>query len=281
MRRFVEGIDRGQTCYFDRTLSNGQQWSRISAKPWVPRKAVLLMITLRELPVAFRALFSSLLVLIGVGYLTALSLLFLVDIEPHLGIGQSVVADISQKYHGLPSTTRLELALKGPMVTMASSEDRDRILKWIHSGAPSEGYVAVAPIFTNNCVKCHSPQSGMSIPPLSSYDDIKKLLKTDTGENIVELARVSHIHLFGISLIFALTGAIFALTETPGWLRVSLVVFPYLTIIMDIGSWWLTKYFDPAFAYVVLIGGAGMGLALAAQILISLWEMWIDLVKPS
>lgn len=216
-------------------------------------------------------------ILIGLGYLTALSLLFLVDIEPHQKAGQSLVQDISQTYHGLPGT-RLEAALKGPMATMASSEDRNRVLDWIHNGAPSEGYAAIAPVFQNNCVTCHSPQSGMPIPPLTSYDNIQKLLKTDTGENIVELARVSHIHLFGISLIFMFTGAIFALSETPVWLRVALVVFPYLTIILDIGSWWLTKYFAPAFAYVVIIGGAGMGLALAAQIFVSLWEMWIDSV---
>ena len=71
------------------------------------------------------------------------------------------------------------------------------------------------------------------------------MLKTDTGTNIVQLARVSHIHLFGISLIFLATGAIFALSETPVWLRVLLVVLPYLTIIMDIGSWWLTSISPP------------------------------------
>ena len=49
------------------------------------------MISLRKLPITFRALFSSFLVLIGVGYLTALSLLFLVDIEPHRQAGQSLV----------------------------------------------------------------------------------------------------------------------------------------------------------------------------------------------
>ena len=50
---------------------------------------------------------------------------------------------------------------------------------------------------------------------------------------------------------------------------------------MDIGSWWFTKYVDPAFfAYVVVAGGACMGLALAAQILISLWEMWISRRRP-
>lgn len=234
------------------------------------------MISLRELPIAFRALFSCFLVVIGIGYLTALSLLFLVDIEPHRR--QGLVADISEQYHGLATSTRLEAAIKGPMAGKASSEDRNRVLDWIHNGAPSEGYATLAPVFENHCVGCHNPATNPSLPPLTSYDNIKKVTQTDTGANIVELARVSHIHLFGIGLIFLCTGAIFARSGTPVWLRVTVVVFPYLTIIADIGSWWLTKYLDPAFAYVVIIGGAGMGLALAVQIFISLWEMWIDTV---
>ena len=114
---------------------------------------------------------------------------------------------------------------------------------------------------------------------LTSYATVQKVAVADTGTSIEELARVSHIHLFGISIIFLLTGAIFALSEAPIWVRVPLVVIPYLTIMMDIGSWWFTKYLDPAFAYVVVAGGAGMGLALAAQILIPLWEMWIGPLK--
>ena len=106
---------------------------------------------------------------------------------------------------------------------------------------------------------------------------MNKVVRADTGTSIAQLARVSHIHLFGVSIIFLLTGMIFALSETPVWLRVSLVILPYVTIIMDIGSqWWATKYLDPTFAYIVIAGGALMGLALAAQILISLWEMWIE-----
>ena len=122
----------------------------------------------------------------------------------------------------------------------------------------------------------------MSIPPLTSFVAVQKVAKADTGTSLADLAEVSHIHLFGISIIFLLTGAIFALSKTPIWVRVSLVVIPYLTILMDIGSWWLTKYLDPAFfAYVVVIGGACMGLALAAQIFIALWEMWIEPLKTA
>jgi hypothetical protein len=233
------------------------------------------MVTLRSLPITFRALFSSFLILIGVGYLTALSLMFLVVVKPHQQMGENLVAGISDEYHGLPKgATLLESALNGPMAGKASDADRARIVAWVHDGAKAGDYSQVEPIFAKNCVSCHTADA-TSIPPLTSYAAVQKVTAANTGTSIEELARVSHIHMFGISIIFLLTGAIFALSETPVWLRVSLVVIPYVTIMMDIGSWWFTKYLDPAFAYVVIAGGAGMGLALAAQILIALWEMWI------
>jgi hypothetical protein len=234
------------------------------------------MITLRRLPIAFRALFSSFLILIGVGYLMALSYMYLVVIEPHQQMGEGLVAGISDEYHGSATgNTLLESALMGPMADKLSDADRSRILQWIHSGAKAGAYSQVEPIFAKNCVGCHMANA-TSIPPLTSFEAVQKVTGVDTGTSIADLAEVSHIHLFGISIIFLLTGAIFALSETPTWVRVSLVVVPYLTILMDIGSWWLTKYLDPAFfAYVVVAGGACMGLALGAQILIALWEMWI------
>jgi len=67
---------------------------------------------------------------------------------------------------------------------------------------------------------------------------------------------------------------IFAHSETPAWFRIGLIVVPYAAILADVGSWWLTKW-DTFFAVVVIVGGALMGLSLACQILISLWEMWI------
>ena len=233
------------------------------------------MVSLRSLPTAFRALFSSFLILIGVGYLMALSYMYVVVIEPHQQMGEGLAAGISDEYHGLPKgKSLLELALMGPMADKLSDADRTRVLQWIQAGATAEGYPQVGPIFAQNCVSCHMANA-KSIPPLASLGAVRKVAVADTGTSLTDLAEVSHIHLFSISIIFLLTGAIFALSEMPIWVRVFLVVVPYLTIVMDIGSWWLTKYLDPAFfAYVVIAGGGGMGLALAAQILISLWEMW-------
>jgi len=52
---------------------------------------------------------------------------------------------------------------------------------------------------------------------------------------------------------------------------------PFLSILFDIASWYLTKIFPP-FAYVVLGSGGVMGLCFLSQALISLYQMW--LFKP-
>jgi hypothetical protein len=233
------------------------------------------VISLRDLPVTLRALFSSFLIVIGIGYLTALSYLFLVDVEPHREAGHELVEGISAKYHGSTSGTRLEAALTGTMADKLTAEERDQVFQWIRAGATADGYAKIEPILTQKCGICHSAQSGLPISPLTSFEDVQKVTRTDTGLSLLHLARVSHIHLFGISIMFVLTGAIFSLSVTPIWFRVSVLVIPYLAIIMDIGSWWATKYYDPVFAYIVIIGGAFMGLAMACQILVSLWDMWI------
>jgi hypothetical protein len=233
------------------------------------------MMSLRTLPLTPRALFSSFLIVIGLGYLNALSYLFLVDVQPSRQAGEKLVQGISEKYHGDTSGTRLESALKGTMADRATPEEREQIFQWVRGGATRDDFAKVQPILAQKCVPCHNAQSGLPIPSLSSFEDVQKVTQIDTGVSLLQLARVSHIHLFGISIIFLLTGAIFSLSDTPMWLRVTLVVFPYLTIILDIGSWWLTKYYSPVFAYIVIIGGALMGLALAGQIFISLWDMWI------
>jgi uncharacterized membrane protein YhdT len=207
------------------------------------------MISLRSLPMTLRALCSSFLIVIGIGYLTALSYLFLVDVEPHQKMGQGVVEGISVKYHGSSSGTRLEAALMGTMADKLSGEERDQVLQWIRAGATPDGYGKIEPILAKNCGGCHSAQSGLPISPLTSLKDVQKVAQTDTGASLLQLARVSHIHLFGITIMFFLTGAIFSLSDTPIWFRVSIIVIPYLAILMDIGSWWATKYYDPIFAY--------------------------------
>jgi len=235
-------------------------------------------LTLRNLTLPLRVLFSCLLLMIGIGYLTALTYLFLVDVEPHTARGQGVIEGIAEKYHGAP--TRLETALRGPMLDKVGPEGRANILRWIRDGAKPETYETIKPIIDTACVSCHSANSGVKrrngepVPSFESYEKISDMVELNPGPSIATLARVSHVHLFGISFLFFLTGLVFSLSETPVWFRVLLLVTPYAAIVADIGAWWLTKW-EAFFAWVVVGGGALMGLALAGQILISLWEMWL------
>jgi len=234
--------------------------------------------TLRTLKTPMRALLTCFLLTVGIGYIMAIFFLFLVDIDPHLKNGMGVVDAIDMKYGGQQGRSRLESALRGVMSDKLDPGDKQEIFQWILSGASGDDFDKVKPIFEKNCVACHSAKSGLPVPPLTTFEEVQKVTQVDTGASISQLARVSHIHLFGIGIIFLLTGAIFALSGVSANLRLTIIVLPYVAIWADIGSWWITKY-QPVFAYVVLIGGGFMGLALALQILISLWEMWFKNVN--
>lgn len=237
-------------------------------------------VTLKTLSFPMRLLLSCFLITIGLGYLAAVYYLFSMDIDPHLKMGMSLVGGIEMKYHGARSESRLEAALRGAMSSRISASDRARVIAWIRGGTPQEGFADIRPVLEKDCMVCHSPKSGLPVPPLTTFDQITKFTRVDTGPTLADLARVSHIHLFGISLIFVLTGVIFSLSETPMYWRALILVLPYLSIWADIGSWWITKY-TPAFAYIVIAGGALMGLSLAVQIFIPLWEMWFKRGEPA
>jgi hypothetical protein len=71
-----------------------------------------------------------------------------------------------------------------------------------------------------------------------------------------------------VGLIFSFS------TGVPLWLKASAIAMPYVSQVLDIASWWLTK-FDPAFAWLVMFGGIGMAIAFAFMWVVSMYEMWI------
>ena len=169
-----------------------------------------MMTSLRNLSMPLRVLFSCFLLVLGIGYLAALAYLFLVDVEPHASKGQGVVEGIAEKYHGKP--TLLETALQGAMSDRIGGPDKRRILQWVRAGAKADDFATVKPILDANCVGCHSAntnvqkKSGGPVPSFETYEGLSALADVDTGPTIAQLAKVSHVHLFGISIIFLLTG---------------------------------------------------------------------------
>jgi hypothetical protein len=228
-------------------------------------------VTLRRLPFAARVLFSCFLLTMGIGYLFALTYLFLIDLAPQQGTGIHLVQSTIIKYYGNRGDTRLETALNGSMSTMLMPEEKARVIDWIRGGAGEEEFRTLVPILEQRCIACHNEES--ALVSLATFEAVKGVTEMDLGESIRTLARVSHVHLLGMSFIFMLTGSVFLLTEVRPAIRAIVVALPFVAIWIDIGSWWFTKY-QPVFAYTVIIGGILMGICLAAQILMPLWEMW-------
>lgn len=136
-----------------------------------------------------------------------------------------------------------ETALRGIMANKITSSEKEEVLRWISAGASEAGYrEKVKPLLDKNCVACHNAKSSPSVPPLTTFEEVREVTRVDMGPGLDQLARVSHVHLFGISIIFLLTGTIFSLSEIPSALKLPIIAMPYVAIWMDIGSWWITKY---------------------------------------
>jgi len=224
--------------------------------------------------VSEKILYTSFMTLLGVGYIFAMLLIFM-DVSHEDGLPGLSVEDINIKYRGNRSGTRLEQALIGRMRAHRTKEEFRIITSWIHDGAPKTRFErAIKPILAKKCLICHNPALGLNIPDLSTYEAVTALGKIDTGEPIGTLVKVSHIHLFGMSLIFYLLGRIFILAEMPVWLKRTIVVIPFAAILVDIGSWWFTKFTSPFFAYTVMLGGALFSLSFAVQTIVSFYQMW-------
>ena len=232
---------------------------------------------LRDRSMSERLLYTAFLLLMGIGYLMALAYLYLSH-QGHDGKPGLSIEDIVYTYYGNRSGTRLEAAIRGPMAGYIQVENRQHVVAWLQSGAPERDYEArIRPILTKSCITCHSPASGLKILDLTSYPAVRKVAAVDTGASILSLVRLSHIHLFGIGLVLLGVGLIFRLAALPPWLKYTIVIAPFAAVLADILAWFLTKW-DPVYAYVVVTAGAILGLALAAQILICLYQIWF--LKP-
>ena len=228
-----------------------------------------------EASVSEKILDTMFLITIGLGYLFALAHTFFShqgrDGQPGLS-----VEDVKIAYYGEHQQTRLGAALNGSMAdNLEGPEQKQIIFDWIEGGVGEEVFNSkVAPILESNCIACHSAESGMGLVPLTSYSEVKELTRTDTGASIQSLVRVSHIHLFGIAFMLFFVGRIFILCEMPVQLKRITVAIPFIAILLDIFSWYLTKII-PGFAYVVVTAGGLMGVSVCTQILVSLYQMWI------
>ncbi|MFH1007319.1 MAG: hypothetical protein V1800_07445 [Candidatus Latescibacterota bacterium] len=217
---------------------------------------------------------TGFLLLLGLGYLFAVANIF-VGFRMADGEAGMSVQDIRIHFNGDPTKTRLMTALQGSMMDYVDGEEQTATIgAWIAQGKDQEVFrEKVNPILESNCVECHSPEGDASLPSFTSFDDVLKVAEPDHGVSIPRLIQSSHIHLFAMGLVFFCLAGIFSLSGVGSALKTVLLAAPFVFILLDVGSWWLTKL-APGFGFLVILAGAGLGVSFACQFFISLYEIW-------
>lgn len=226
-----------------------------------------------HLPLVQRVVYTGTLLTLGLGYAFAMIYVFAShaerDGDPMLSVNDIVIA-----YSGSNEGTVLESALKGPMSNMLPANENIAIVNWVREGTSEEAFHSkIQPIIEKRCIACHNDRNP-HIPSLEGFEKVMHTAEKDTGMNIFTLVRVSHIHLFGLTFIFFIVSSIFSHAYLRyEWLKVLIVSIPFVAIVLDIASWYITKVFQP-FAWVVIISGAFMGFSFAVQFATSIYQMW-------
>jgi hypothetical protein len=226
-----------------------------------------------EFPLSLRTLYTATLITLGLGYVFAMIQVYSV----HTGLdGKTGLTadDIAIAYNGNADGSRIQSALTGPMSGMLPPDERSTIIAWVRAGIDQAQYDStIKPIIASRCLACHDG-SNPHIPNLDGYDNLSKVAQVDTGMSLTTLVRVSHIHLFGMTFIFFIIGLIFSHAYVrPVWFKSLVIALPFLSMIIDVGSWYLTKL-NTAFAWAIIVGGALMGLSFAFQWFVSMYQIW-------
>ncbi|VTS05756.1 hypothetical protein [Tuwongella immobilis] len=144
--------------------------------------------------------------------------------------------------------------------------------------------VKIQTIMIDRCARCHCADGEQAAYPLETYDQLKKyLVVKESGDpakakqiSVEQLTQSTHAHLLSFSMLYLLTGVIFAFSSYPIWMRVGLAPIVLVASVLDIGCWWLARLegVGPYFALGIMATGGVVGLGLMLQIILGLFNMY-------
>lgn len=94
-------------------------------------------------------------------------------------------------------------------------------------------------------------------------------------EQFVWILKWTHIHLFGINMIFIFMGFITVLLDAGAKFRAWLIALPFVGVLVDILAMWLKIFVSPVFFWLHIPGGGIFAVIFGYVSLRALWEMWI------
>ena len=230
--------------------------------------------SLSAAPLSSKIALTVVLGIAGIGYLLGFATIYLTysatDQKPGLSI-----EDVRIAFYGARDKTALEASIDGTMREYFSSDaDYQATKQWLADGATEAGFQRIKPIFDVSCSTCHSADAQVAGAVTEEYEDLKPYLAQDTGKSVGRLVSLSHTHVLGtLPVIFVLI-LIFSFTRYAEWVKGLVMVYSLLSILADIGAWWLAKLFAWA-APLVILGGISLAFAFLVLIALAFVDMWI------
>jgi hypothetical protein len=93
-------------------------------------------------------------------------------------------------------------------------------------------------------------------------------------EQFVWILKWSHIHLFGMNIIFIILCGVTLLLSLDQKIKTWLIVLPFAGVFIDIAAVWLKVFVSPYFFWLHLPGGGMFGLVFLTVFFRAIWEMW-------
>ncbi len=94
-------------------------------------------------------------------------------------------------------------------------------------------------------------------------------------KQFVWLLKWTHIHLFGMSMIFIFMGAVTVFLDLSPAARSWLVALPFAGVLADIAAMWLKTYISPVFFWLHVPGGGLFGIIFIYVSLKAFKDMWL------
>ena len=146
-------------------------------------------------------------------------------------------------------------------------------------------------IIEERCARCHSTGAEQEQYPLENFEQISKYTEIPPpGSDPAQARQISrealvqstHVHMLSFSMLYLISGLIFAFTSYPMWMKIILSPLPLIVQMMDISCWWLARLdhlgpfenVGPFFAMMIMGTGGIVGMSIAAQIILSLMNLF-------
>jgi hypothetical protein len=190
--------------------------------------------------------------------------------------------DLRVVFHGRPGSTLIASKVDGGSMEkhVPVPSERKAILDWARGGATREGFDAARAILDRRCVRCHSPGGEKEGSPFAEvreagarWELVVRYAAPDRGMSDAARATTTHAHLFSLSILLGLLGAVFLFTNTRPRVKVAAVAVPFAGMFVDVGCWWLAIA-TPAAVAGIVAGGAVLAGGILVLVARPLWEMW-------